>query len=96
MISLYKTNPHNDSVRKNVRGFAIMGKFLGLLHKFGLDLLSPGNLVEHVSSISTQGRFGRASGLYFLCPVKAFEIVIGLSLALARSISLRVALQGGP
>ena len=96
MIPLYKTNPHNDSVRENVRGLAIVGKFLGLLHEFGLDLLSPGNLVEHVSSISTQGRFGRASGLYFLRPVKAFEVVIGLSLALAGSVRLRVALQGGP
>jgi hypothetical protein len=52
MIPLYQTNPHNNSVRKNVRGLAVMGMLLGLLHEFGLDLLSPGNLVEHISSIS--------------------------------------------
>jgi len=96
MIPLYQANPHNHSVRKNVRGLAVMGMFLGLLYKFGLDLLSPGNLVEPISSISTKGRFGRASGLYFLRPVKTFEVIIGLSLALARGIRLRVALQGEP
>jgi len=52
MISLYQANSHNNSVRKNVRGLAVMGMLLGLLHKFGLDLLSPGNLAEHISAIS--------------------------------------------
>ena len=52
MIPLYQTNPHDNSVRKNVRGLAVMGMLLGLLHKFGLDLLSPGNLAEHVYTIS--------------------------------------------
>ena len=51
-ISLYQTNPHNNSIRKNVRGLAVMRMLLGLLHKFGLDLLSAGNLAEHVSAIS--------------------------------------------
>jgi len=51
-ISLYQTNSHNNSVRKNVRGLAVMGMLLCLLHKFGLDLLSPGNLAEHVPAIS--------------------------------------------
>ena len=52
MFPLYQTNPHNNSVRKNVRGLAAMDMLLGLLHEFGLDLLSPGNLAEHVSTIS--------------------------------------------
>ena len=52
MISLYQTDPHNNSVRKNVRGLAVMGMLLGLFHKFGLDLLSPGNLAKWVSTIS--------------------------------------------
>jgi len=73
-----------------------MRVLLGLLYEFGLDLLSPGNLVEQVSSISTKGRFGRASGLYFLRPVKTLEVIICLSLALARSVRLRVTLRGGP
>ena len=29
-----------------------MGMFLSLLHEFGLDLLSPGNLAKRVTSIS--------------------------------------------
>lgn len=53
MIPLYQTDPHDNSVRKNVRGLAVMGMLLGLFHKFGLDLLSPGNLAKWVSIIST-------------------------------------------
>jgi hypothetical protein len=52
MVPLYQTNSHNNSVRKNVRSLAIMGMLLGLFHKFGFDLLSPGNLAECVSAIS--------------------------------------------
>ena len=52
MIPLYQTNPHNNSIRKNVRGLAVMGMLLGLLHEFGLDLLSPGNLAKRVTAIS--------------------------------------------
>ena len=52
MIPLYQANPHNDSVRKNVRGLAVMGVLLRLFHEFSLDLLGPGNLVEHVPNIS--------------------------------------------
>ena len=52
MIPLYQPNPHNNSVRENVRGLAVMGVLLRLFHKFGLDLLSPGSLVEYMSSVS--------------------------------------------
>ena len=52
MIPLYQTNAHNNTVRKNVSGLAVMGMLLGLLHKFCLDLLSTGNLAEHVPAIS--------------------------------------------
>ena len=52
MIPLYQANPHDNSVRKNVRGLAVMLVLLGLFHEFGLDLLSPGNLVGHISNIS--------------------------------------------
>ena len=52
MIPLYQTDPYNNPVRKNVRGLAVMGMLLGLLHEFGFDLLSSGNLVEYVSTIS--------------------------------------------
>jgi len=92
MIPLYQANPHNHSVRKNIRGLAVMAMLLGLFYKFGLDLLSSGNLVKHIPSVSTKDGIGRGSKLYFLCPVKAFEVIIGLSLALARSVRLRVAL----
>lgn len=73
-----------------------MVMLLGLLYEFSLDLLCPGNLVGQISSISTKGKFGRGSGLYFLRPVKAFEVIIGLSLTLTRGVRLRVALQGEP
>jgi len=52
MIPLYQANPHNDTVRKDVRGLAVVGMLLGLFHELGLDLLSPGNLVEHIPTIS--------------------------------------------
>lgn len=52
MIPLYQTNPHNDSIRKNVRGLAVMGMLLGLLYEFCLDLLGSSNLVERISIIS--------------------------------------------
>lgn len=52
MISLYQANPYNNTVRKNVSGFAVVGLLLGLFHKFSLDSLSSGNLTEHVSAIS--------------------------------------------
>ena len=52
MIPVYQANPHDNTVRKDVRGLAIMGMLLGLLDKFGLDLLGPGNLAEHISSVS--------------------------------------------
>lgn len=44
MIPLYQANAHDNPVRKDVRGLAVMGMFLGLLHEFGLDLLSPADL----------------------------------------------------
>ena len=68
MIPLYQTNPYNNPVRKNVRGLAVMGMLLGLLHEFGLDLLSSSNLVDHVSTIS-KGQV-RKGGSYFLRSVK--------------------------
>lgn len=52
MIPLYQSDPYNNSVQKNVRGLAVMSMLLGLFHELGLDLLSPGNLTEHVSTIS--------------------------------------------
>ena len=50
-IPLYQSNPHDNSVRKNVRGRAAMGVLLSLLNKLGLDFLSPGNLAEQISGI---------------------------------------------
>jgi len=91
MIPLYQSDPHDNSVRKNVRGRAVVGMLLSLLHKFGLDLLSSGDLTEQTTV--NVGVFGRAKWLYFFCPVKTLHVVFGLSLALARSIRLRVALQ---
>ena len=52
MIPLYQANPHNDSVRKNVRSLAVVSMLLGLLYELGLDLLSSGNLVEVISGVS--------------------------------------------
>lgn len=92
MIPLYQPNPHDNSVRKNVRGRTVVGVLLSLLHKFGLDFLSPGNLAEQVYGVNN-GRFRMADGPYLLCPVKTFKVVLGLSLALTRSICFRVALQ---
>jgi hypothetical protein len=53
MIPLYQANPHDNSVRKNVRGLAVMLVLLSLFHEFGLDLLSPGNLVGRIASIAS-------------------------------------------
>ena len=52
MIPLYQANPYNNTIRKNVRGLAVVGLLLGLLHEFSLDLLSSGNLTEHIPTIS--------------------------------------------
>ena len=91
MIPLYQSDPHDNSVRKNVRGRAVVGVLLGLFHKFCLDFLSSGNLTNQTTV--NMGVFGRANWPYFFCPVKTLYVVFGLSLALARSIRLRIALR---
>lgn len=69
MISLYQPNPHDNAVRKYVSGRAVMGMLLGLFHEFGLNFLSPGDLVEQISGVR-KCIFGGTVGPYFFRPVK--------------------------
>lgn len=54
MIPLYQSNPHDNSVRKNVRGRAAVGMLLRLLHEFGFNFLSSSDLTEQDYSINKE------------------------------------------
>ena len=52
MIPLYQPDPDDNTVRKNVRGRAVTGILLDLLHELGFDFLSPGNLVVKIPGLA--------------------------------------------